>query len=140
MAVVCKRLGDRTPRRIELRDSPVAQCIPRILAGLGDGERVVFTALFEDLKDRPLVIATFMALLELIRRQAVRVWQDERHGPILLGRGDRFEAQEAVTEDDDAIVQAAENDGGGMDKIYQGGQSGRGEGRRQEARAASRWE
>ena len=95
MAAVLKRLGDRTPRRIELRDIPVAQCIPRILAALGEGERVVFTALFEDLEDRPLVIATFMALLELIRRGAVRVWQDERHGPILLGRGDRFAAQGA---------------------------------------------
>jgi segregation and condensation protein A len=127
MAVVLKRLGDRTPRRIELRDIPVAQCIPRILAALGDGERVVFTALFEDLKDRPLVIATFMALLELIRRQAVRVWQDERRGPILLGRGDRFEAQEAVTEDDDAIVQAAENDGGVMKKIDEVDEIGQGE-------------
>ena len=94
MAAVLKRLGDRTPRRIELRDIPVAQCIPRILAALGEGDRVEFTSLFEDLADRPLVIATFMALLELIRRGAVRVWQDERHGPILLGRGDRFGAQE----------------------------------------------
>lgn len=33
-----------------------------------------------------------MALLELIRRGAVRVWQEERQGPILLGRGDRFAA------------------------------------------------
>jgi segregation and condensation protein A len=94
MAAVLKRLGDRTPRRIELRDIPVAQCIPRILAALGEGDRVEFTALFDDLADRPLVIATFMALLELIRRGAVRVWQEERHGPILLGRGDRFGAQE----------------------------------------------
>jgi segregation and condensation protein A len=78
MAAVLKRLGDRTPRRIELRDIPVAECIPRILAALGEGERVEFTTLFEDLADRPLMIATFMALLELIRRGAVRAWQDER--------------------------------------------------------------
>jgi segregation and condensation protein A len=109
MAAVLKRLGDRTPRRIELRDIPVAQCIPRILAALGEGERVVFTSVFEDLADRPLVIATFMALLELIRRGAVRVWQDERHGPILIGRGERFAAQGAVLEDDSTIVRDAEN-------------------------------
>ena len=36
------------------------------------------------------MIATFLALLELIRRGAVRVWQEVRQGPILLGRGDRF--------------------------------------------------
>jgi len=115
MAAVLKRLGDRTPRRIELRDIPVAQCIPRILAALGEGERVVFTALFEDLEDRPLVIATFMALLELIRRGAVRVWQDERHGPILLERGDRFAAQEAVIEDA-ATVKDAETEAGTVDE------------------------
>ena len=57
---------------------------------LEDGARVEFAALFEDLNDRPLVIATFLALLELIRRGEVRAWQDERSGPIFLGRGDRF--------------------------------------------------
>ncbi|HUN58952.1 MAG TPA: segregation/condensation protein A [Candidatus Binataceae bacterium] len=91
IAVVLKRLSDRTPRKIELRDIPVAQCIPRVLAALGEGMRVEFTALFDDLTDRPLIIATFMALLELIRRGAVRAWQEERPGPILLGRGDRWD-------------------------------------------------
>lgn len=124
MAAVLKRLGDRTPRRIELRDIPVAQCIPRILAALGEGERVVFTALFEDLEDRPLLIATFMALLELIRRGAVRVWQDERQGPILLGRGDRFAAQEAVIEDA-ATVQDTENEAGAVDENMEAEERGK---------------
>ncbi|MGH7880101.1 MAG: segregation and condensation protein A, partial [Candidatus Binataceae bacterium] len=91
MAAVLKRLHDRTPGRIELRDIPVADCIPRVLAALTDNTRVEFAALFETLADRALVIATFMALLELIRRGMVRVWQDERGGPIFLGRGARFE-------------------------------------------------
>jgi segregation and condensation protein A len=105
MAAVLKRLCDRTPRRIELRDIPVAQCIPRILAALGEGEPVQFTALFEDLGDRPLMIATFMALLELIRRGAVRAWQEERHGSILIGRGDRFGVQGRNS----AIAEVGEN-------------------------------
>jgi segregation and condensation protein A len=125
MAAVLKRLGDRTPRRIELRDIPVAQCIPRILAALGEDVRVVFTALFEDLEDRPLVIATFMALLELIRRGAVRVWQDERHGPILLGRGDRFATQEALIENGATLVQEAENDAGPADEIEEAEERGK---------------
>jgi segregation and condensation protein A len=125
MAAVLKRFGDRTPRRIELRDIPVAQCIPHILAALGEGERVAFTALFEDLEDRPLVIATFMALLELIRRGAVRVWQDERHGPIVLGRGDRFAAQEAVIEEIAATVQDAENEAGVVDEIKEAEERGK---------------
>ncbi|HXR24419.1 MAG TPA: segregation/condensation protein A [Candidatus Binataceae bacterium] len=91
MAAVLKRLADRTPRTIALRDIPVAYCIPRILAALADdGERVSFAALFETVDDRVVVIATFIALLELIRRGAVRAWQDERGAEIWLGRGERF--------------------------------------------------
>jgi segregation and condensation protein A len=112
MAAVLKRLGDRTPRRIELRDIPVAQCIPLILSALGEGERVEFARLFETLADRPLVIATFMALLELIRRGAVRVWQEDREGPILLGRGDRFTAQTAIAAAGSDTIQGAEDDAG----------------------------
>ncbi len=124
MAAVLKRLGDRAPRRIELRDIPVAQCIPRILAALGAGERVEFTALFEDLADRPLMIATFMALLELIRRGAVRAWQDERHGPILLGRGERFDAQEqnSANAAEAASMQVADRADGPADEITEAGE------------------
>lgn len=92
MAGVLKRLADRTPRRIALRDIPVAQCIPLVLAALEDGARIEFTALFADIHDRPLMIATFLALLELIRRGEVRAWQDDREGPIMLARGERFGA------------------------------------------------
>jgi segregation and condensation protein A len=92
MSAVLKRFVERTPRRIELRDIPVAQCIPRILVAIGENERIEFLALFETLDDRSLVIATFLALLELIRRGAARAWQEERGGAIYLGRGNRFEA------------------------------------------------
>jgi len=92
MAAVLKRLGDRTPRTIALRDIPIADCIPRILAALVDGERVTFASLFADLDDRAVVIATFIALLELIRRGAVRATQEVRYGPIFLERGERFDA------------------------------------------------
>jgi chromatin segregation and condensation protein Rec8/ScpA/Scc1 (kleisin family) len=37
--------------------------------------------------DRSLVVATFIALLELVRRRAVRAFQEERFGPIYLERG-----------------------------------------------------
>jgi chromatin segregation and condensation protein Rec8/ScpA/Scc1 (kleisin family) len=41
---------------------------------------------FNDLNDRPVLIATFMALLELIRQGRVRALQERRYGPILLER------------------------------------------------------
>jgi segregation and condensation protein A len=118
MAAVLKRLSDRTPRRIQLRDIPVAQCIPRILAALEEGARIEFAALFEDIADRPLVIATFMALLELIRRGAVRAWQEVRPGPIYLGRGERFDAPrvappQSADRGDDASGVNRPVDGGG---------------------------
>ncbi len=82
-----KRVADKTPRKIELRDIPVAECIPRILHALDGASRLEFAALFEDADDRSIVIATFMALLELIRRRDVRAFQEERFGPIFLERG-----------------------------------------------------
>ncbi len=107
MTAVLKRFEERTPRRIELRDIPVAQCIPRVLIALDNNERIEFFALFETLDDRSLVIATFLALLELIRRGSVRAWQEEHGGAIYLGRGDRFElAMIAPDEDIGAVSEA----------------------------------
>jgi segregation and condensation protein A len=111
MAAVLKRLGDRTPRRIELRDIPVAHCIPRILAAIGGSDRIEFIALFDDLADHPLIIATFMALLELIRRGAVNAWQDDRHGPIILGRGERYAEPHPAPDESDAAQEASGGDG-----------------------------
>ncbi|HVC44233.1 MAG TPA: segregation/condensation protein A [Candidatus Binataceae bacterium] len=116
MAAVLKRLGDRTPRRIELRDIPVAHCIPRILAAIGGSDRIEFIALFDDLADRQLIIATFMALLELIRRGAVHAWQDERHGPIMLGRGERYTEPHPAADVADGADEAPGADGGDDDR------------------------
>ncbi|MGH7814000.1 MAG: segregation and condensation protein A [Candidatus Binataceae bacterium] len=88
MGAVLKRIADRTPRGIVLRDIPVAECIPRILRALAGGGRVEFTALFEDANDRSVVVATFMALLELLRRREVRAYQEVRFGPIYLERAE----------------------------------------------------
>jgi segregation and condensation protein A len=90
MAAILKRVADRAPRTIALRDIPVARCIPRILAGLKDDGRIEFTSIFNDLTDRALIIATFIALLELIRRGEVMASQEECPGPIYIQRGPRF--------------------------------------------------
>jgi segregation and condensation protein A len=88
MGAVLKRIADKTPRGIVLRDIPVAECIPRIVGAVSAGGRIQFISLFEDLRDRALVIATFMALLELLRRREIRAFQEVRFGPILLERGE----------------------------------------------------
>ncbi len=86
MGAVLRRIADKTPRGIVLRDIPIAECIPRIMSALEGAARIQFAALFEDASDRSLVIATFMALLELIRRREVRAFQEARFGPIYLER------------------------------------------------------
>ena len=88
MGLVLKRVADAVPRGIVLRDVPVAHCIPRILGALEGGGRIEFATLFEDARDHSIVIATFMALLELIRRREVLAYQEVRFGPIWLERGE----------------------------------------------------
>jgi len=83
---VLKRISGKTPRQIVLRDIPVAERLPVVLAAIEAAERIEFAALFEDLTDRSLVIATFLALLELIRRGQIRALQQSRSGPIVLCR------------------------------------------------------
>jgi segregation and condensation protein A len=94
MGAVLRRIADKTPRGIVLRDIPVAECIPRIMHALEGASRIQFAALFEDASDRSVVIATFMALLELIRRREVRAYQEVRFGPIFLERGSSSTAVE----------------------------------------------
>ena len=93
MGAVLKRIADKTPRGIVLRDIPVAECIPRILSALEGAGRIQFASLFDDARDRSIVIATFMALLELIRRREVRAFQEARFGPIYLERAAAPSAQ-----------------------------------------------
>ncbi|HTY54648.1 MAG TPA: segregation/condensation protein A, partial [Candidatus Binataceae bacterium] len=83
---VLKRLSGKAPRQIVLRDIPVAERMPVVLEAIDRAERVEFAALFEDLTDHSLVIATFLALLELIRRGQVLALQQGRLGPIVLSR------------------------------------------------------
>ncbi|HYA34290.1 MAG TPA: segregation/condensation protein A [Candidatus Binataceae bacterium] len=87
MGTVLKRLADKAPRDIQLRDIPIAHCVPRIMEALSGGRKIEFVSLFEDLDDRSLVIATFIALLELVRRRVVSAFQEMRPGPIWIERG-----------------------------------------------------
>ncbi len=94
MGAVLRRIAEKSPRGIVLRDIPVAECIPLIMRALEGATRVQFAALFDDASDRAVVIATFMALLELIRRREVRAFQEVRFGPIFLERGSASAAVE----------------------------------------------
>jgi segregation and condensation protein A len=64
--------------RISIRDR-----IPLILDRLRSGD-VEFTKLFEGDPSRSEVVATFLALLELVRMRVVRASQSQRFGAIVL--------------------------------------------------------
>ena len=52
----------------------------------GAGKPVTFNALFSQMSTRGEIVVTFLALLELIRCQQVRVMQEKALGPILVER------------------------------------------------------
>jgi len=112
MGAVIRRLADLAPRDIVLRDIPIEHCIRRIIERLeqqGSGGRVEFTELFAGMEDRALVIATFVALLELVRRRRVSVVQNERFGAIWIESGTVGSFDSDVANVDDG----AKADGGG---------------------------
>jgi segregation and condensation protein A len=43
-----------------------------------------FEALFEDVKSRMEVVVTFLAMLELVKVRAIRIYQEETTGPIMI--------------------------------------------------------
>src|SRR5215813_12082719 len=60
----------------------VEQRIDQLLARLSETEAMGFEDLFADIADRPGLIVTFLALLEMIRLKLVRVFQSGTFGPI----------------------------------------------------------
>ncbi|WP_447971332.1 segregation and condensation protein A [Nitrospira sp. M1] len=57
-----------------------------ILERLEIESSAAFDELFEHLKSRPLIIVTFLALLELVRMNLVRLYQSDIFGPIRVTR------------------------------------------------------
>jgi segregation and condensation protein A len=83
-----RRVLERSQTRVEevpAEGVSVADRMRAIMAALASApEGVLFEALFEPESPRIVVIVTFLALLELVRRRRVRVAQTEPFGPIRL--------------------------------------------------------
>jgi segregation and condensation protein A len=76
-----KHLLEIEPDHLTVRDRMNA-----ILEALESRDSITFGELFEDARHRMVIIVTFLALLELIRLRALRVYQPSTFGPILLSR------------------------------------------------------
>lgn len=79
---VVQRARQRPTMLLPAEEVPVEERIQQLLARLSEHEACGFEELFADVDDRPGLIVTFLALLEMIRLRLVRVFQAGSFGPI----------------------------------------------------------
>jgi segregation and condensation protein A len=79
---VIERARQRPKVMLPPEQISVERRIDQLLARLSEDEACGFDDLFADAGDRPMLIVTFLALLEMIRLKLVRVFQSGTFGPI----------------------------------------------------------
>lgn len=92
---VLERIKNRPSYAVDKEDVTVGDMIVHLRGLLGSvakSERVSATRLFEGQRSRRAMICLFLAILELVKTQSVRLAQSEAFGDIDLRRGDNFEA------------------------------------------------
>jgi len=81
-----KRVIDRLPKdvvhEVTLDRITVREKMTLLLGSLRTCGSMLFEALFTGVKSRMEVVVTFLAMLELVRMRAIRVFQEEPGGPI----------------------------------------------------------
>ena len=96
-----KRVIDRLPKdfvhEVTLEKVSVREKMTLLLDTLRDQSRVVFESLFTDVKSRLEIVVTFLAMLELVKVRAIRIYQDDMAGPIVIeAAADMDEAAERI--------------------------------------------
>ncbi len=81
---VLEKLPAEAVHEVTLDKISVREKMNLILDDLRRRGRVVFQSLFEGAISRLDVVVTFLAMLELAKMRAVRIWQEERLGPIVI--------------------------------------------------------
>lgn len=83
-----KRVIDRLPKdmvhEVTLEKITIRDKMALLLDILRHRSRVSFEALFDEAKSRMEIIVTFLAMLELVKVRAIRVFQDEPGGDIAI--------------------------------------------------------
>ena len=97
-----KRIIDRLPKEtvheVALDKITVREKMTLLLETLRAHGSVFFESLFVEVKSRVEVVVTFLAMLELVKVRAIRIFQEEMAGPILI---------EAAAQMDEAAEQVA---------------------------------
>jgi segregation and condensation protein A len=96
-----KRVVDRLPKdsfhEVTLEKITVREKMTLLLDRLRTLGSIYFEALFDGVKSRMEVVVTFLAMLELVKVRAIRIYQGEMAGPIMI---------EAATDMDEAAENA----------------------------------
>ena len=83
-----KRVIDRLPKEIvhevTLDKVTVREKMTLLLDKVREQTRLVFESLFADVKSRMEIVVTFLAMLELVKLRAIRIFQNEMAGPIVI--------------------------------------------------------
>ncbi len=83
-----KRVMDRLPKdvvhEVMLEKTTVREKMTLLLDQLRAQGKLLFESLFSDMKTRLEVVVTFLAMLELVKMRAIRIFQEERSGPIQI--------------------------------------------------------
>ena len=97
-----KRIIDRLPKEtvheVALDKITVREKMTFLLETLRAHGSVFFESLFVEVKSRVEVVVTFLAMLELVKVRAIRIFQEQMTGPIMI---------EAAAQMDEAAEQAA---------------------------------
>ena len=106
-----RRVLERLPKdefhEVTLEKITVREKMTLVLERLRVDGQVMFESLFSDAGTRMAVIVTFLAMLELVKIRAIRIFQDRLDGPIIIEAAVGVEqaaeviAKEAIEEDRD---------------------------------------
>jgi len=81
---VLERLPKENVHEVTLDKITVREKMTLLLDTLRLHSTVLFEALFAEVKTRMEVVVTFLAMLELVKARAIRIFQDELGGPIKI--------------------------------------------------------
>jgi segregation and condensation protein A len=81
---VLARLPEESVHEVALERVSMREKMSLLLDDLHRRGKVIFQSLFAGASSRMEVVVTFLAMLELVKIRAVRIWQEEATGPIVI--------------------------------------------------------
>jgi len=81
---VLERFPQESVHEVTLEKISVREKMGLLLDDLRRRGKVIFQSLFEGAASRMEVVVTFLAMLELVKMRAVKIWQEQRVGPIVI--------------------------------------------------------